>query len=173
MRFPSWRVTQPQDPADRAKLQERLTRLTTPPVQDAVAALPVVAAPISPARAKLQELTGAGTATHADAPITPVPTEPTLPVADPVPATPAVTPEPVLAAAPISAAVEPVVALVPYSAPVTVVAAAPIIAGPSPRGEADRRRRRKFGFLLFFAGQIGRASCRARVPCRSCAAPRK
>src|SRR5438445_13651090 len=101
MRFPSWRATQPQDPADRAKLQERLTRLTTPPAQDAVAALPVVAAPISPARAKLQELTGARTATHADAPITPVPTEPPLPVPDPAPPTPPVPPEPALTPAPI------------------------------------------------------------------------
>src|SRR6266581_6054972 len=106
MRFPSWRATPPQDPADRAKLQERLTKLTTPPVQDDVPAPSVVtAAPISPARAKLHELTGAGAATPASAPITPVPTE-TNPavVENPVPAAPAVTPEP-LTVAPVGAAV--------------------------------------------------------------------
>src|SRR5256885_9102042 len=99
MRFPSWRATQPQDPADRAKLQERLTRLTTPPVQGDVPAPAVVAAPLSPARAKLQELTGAGA--PASAPIEPVPTETTSAGEIPVPAAPAVTPEPVLAAAPV------------------------------------------------------------------------
>src|SRR5712691_7825296 len=130
MRFLSWRPTQPQDPADRAKLQERLTKLTTPLVPNDIPAPSVVTAPISPARAKLQELTGAGAPTQASAPITPVPTDTKPPVEDPLPATPAVTPEPV-AVAPISAAVEPVVALVPYSAPVTVLAAAPISAGPS------------------------------------------
>src|SRR2546426_5853339 len=154
MRFPSWRATQPQDPADQAKLQERLTRLTTPPVPDDVPAPSVVTAPISPARAKLQELTGAGTPTLASAPITTAPPETKPPAEDPLPAAPAVTPEPVIAVAPISAAVEPVVALVPYSAPVTVLAAAPISAGPSSRTESDRRRRRKFGFFLFFAGLI-------------------
>src|SRR5438552_15374970 len=118
MRFPSWRATQPQDPADQAKLQERLTRLTTPPVQGDVPAPAVVAAPISPARAKLQELTGA--AAPAIAPIEPVPTETKSVVEVPVPAAPAVTPEPILAAAPVSAESEPVVALVPYSAPDSV-----------------------------------------------------
>src|SRR5881392_1277012 len=140
MRFPSWRATQPQDPADRAKLQERLTRLTTPPVQGDVPAPEVVAAPISPARAKLQELTGSGG--PASAPIESVPTETKSPVEIPGPAVSAVTPEPVLAAAPISAEVEPVVALVPYSAPVPALAAEPITVEPSSRSESDRRRRR-------------------------------
>ena len=99
MRFPSWRATQPQDPADRAKLQERLTRLTTPPVLNDVPAPPVVTAPISPARAKLQELTGAGA--PASARIEPVAAETTPSVEIPVPAPPVVTPEPVLAVAPI------------------------------------------------------------------------
>src|SRR5947208_1661416 len=151
MRFPSWRATQPQDPADRAKLQERLTRLTTPPVLNDVPAPSVVTAPISTARAKLQELTGAGAPTSP--PITPVPAETKPPVEIPVPATPAVAPELVLAVAPISAAVvDPVVALVPYSAP--VLAATPITVEPNSRSKSDRRRRRKFGFLLFFAGLI-------------------
>src|SRR5438128_9048053 len=129
MRFPSWRATPPQDPADRAKLQERLTKLTTSPVQDDAPAPSVVtAAPISPARAKLHELTGAGAATPASAPITPVPTETNPAVANPVPAAPAATPAP-LAVAPISAAVEPVVALLPYTASVPATAA-PIGAQP-------------------------------------------
>src|SRR5205814_2320209 len=145
MRFPSWRATQPQDPADRAKLQARLTRLTTPPVQDDLPAPSVVTAPISPARAKLQELTGAGA--PASATIEPVPAETNPLVEIPVPA-PAVTPEPVLAVAPISAVVEPVVALVPYSAPVPVLAAAPITVVPSSRCDSAHRRRRKSGFVL-------------------------
>src|SRR5438270_10782493 len=104
MRFPSWRATQPQDPADREKLQARLTRLTTPPVQDDLPAAPVVAAPISPARAKLQELTGAGA--PASALIEPVAAETKPPVEIPVPAPPVVTPHPVVAVAPISAVVQ-------------------------------------------------------------------
>src|SRR5712691_6045507 len=160
MRFPSWRATPSQDPADRAKLQERLTKLTTPPVQDDVPAPSVVTAPMSPARAKLQELTGAGAATPASAPITPVPTETKPPVENPVPAAPAVTPEP-LAVAPSSAAVEPVVALVPYSASAPVIAApisvqpesVVVAAAPSLR-DKKRRWRRRFGFLLFSGGLI-------------------
>jgi len=129
MRFPSWRATQPQDPADREKLQARLTKLTTPPVQDDLPAPPVITAPISPARAKLQELTGAGA--PASARIEPVAAETTPSVEIPVPAPPVVTPEPVLAVAPISAVVEPVVALVPYSTPAPVLAAAPTTVEPS------------------------------------------
>src|SRR5437870_5388294 len=155
MRFPSWRATPPQVPADRAKLQERLTKLTTPPVQDDAPAPSVVtAAPISPARAKLQELTGAGAATPASAPITPVATETNPAVANPVPAAPAVTPEP-LAVAPISAAVEPVVALVPYSASVPVTAApigvqpeSVLVAAATSLRDKKRRRRRRLSFSV-------------------------
>src|SRR5438067_13753490 len=105
MRFPSWRATQPQDPADREKLQARLTKLTTPPVQDYLPAPPAITAPISPARAKLQELTCAGA--PASARIEPVAAE-TIPSGEiPVPAAPVVAAGPVLAVAAISAAVEP------------------------------------------------------------------
>src|SRR2546425_98394 len=81
MRLLPWRAAQPQDASDQAKLDERLARLTKPPVQDAV------------------------------------------------PATSAATAQPVAAAAPISPT-------------------------PSSDAQPDRRRRRRFGFLLFFAGLI-------------------
>src|SRR5689334_12784868 len=149
MRFPSWRATRPQDPADQAQLQERLTKLTTPPVQDAVAAPAIVPTPISPARAKLQELTGGGAATQPGAPIPPVPTEsePRVDAAPaPAPAVETVVEPAPISAAPTTSAPEPVVALVPFRGPVPVITVLPSNVLPSADGKPERRRRRKLGF---------------------------
>src|SRR5712691_6972784 len=178
MRLLPWRAAQPQDASDQAKLDERLARLTKPPVQDAVpassAATPqpvAAAAPISPARAKLQELTGGVAATQVGAPIEPERTETKPPVQDAVPATAAVTAEPVAAAAtpvvtakPVAAAATPVVIAKPVAAAATpaviakpvaaaatpavtakpVAAAAPISPTPSSGAQPYRRRSRRF-----------------------------
>src|SRR5712692_8012064 len=74
MRLLPWRAVPPQDQAaDKAQLQDRLAKLAKPPVPDAGSATPGVTAqpiaPISPARAKLQELTGGAQVVRADAPI--------------------------------------------------------------------------------------------------------
>src|SRR2546425_1058468 len=147
MRLLPWRATQPQDASDQAKLDERLARLTKPPLQDAVPATsaataqPVAAAaPISPARAKLQELTGGAAATQVGAPIEPERTETKPPVQDAVPATAAVTAEPVAAAAtpvvtaePVAAAATPVVTAKPVAAAAApAVIAKPVTAAATP-----------------------------------------
>src|ERR1700694_1140244 len=111
MRLLPWRPTQPQDPAslaDRANLQARLARLTKPPVQDAGPATKAMTAPISRARAKLHELTGGAAETQGVAPIDPERTETKPPLHAAVPSAPAVTMEPVAAAAAPAVTVKPV-----------------------------------------------------------------
>jgi hypothetical protein len=156
MRLLPWRSVQPQDPAaDKAKLQDRLAKLTKPPVQDAVPASSVTAqplaasAPISLARAKLQELTGAAPTAQTPAPIEPERTEttpavqPAAPVPPTIQATPSVPPT-IQAAAP----------LPPTAVAKPVVAAAPASDAPRSDDDKDRRRRRRFGFILFFTALI-------------------
>src|ERR1700731_3702806 len=134
MRLP-WRAVPPKDQAaDKAQLQDRLARLAKPPVPDTASATPAVTAqplaPISPARAKLQELTGGAAAARAGAPIEPEHAE----------IKPAVQ-----AAAPIVAPSQDAAAVAP-----AIQAAAP----PLRNDESDRRRRRRFGFLLFVGALI-------------------
>jgi len=141
--------------ADRAKLHERLASLTKPPVQDPVPAIPPVTAPVSPARAKLQELKGGAAATQAGAATAPERTETKPPIQHAVPATPAMSVEPVTAAATPAVTAVPIVAAAKSAVTAkAVAAAAPISRAPTPSERPERRRRRRFGFLLFFAGLI-------------------
>src|SRR5216683_1000042 len=144
MRLLPWRAVPPQDQAaDKAQLQDRLAKLAKPPVPDAGSATPGVTAqplaPISPARAKLQELTGGATAARADAPIEPEHTE-INPAVEAAAAIPSATQ--VAAPVPATAMAKP------------VVAAAPVSKMPRPSRESDRRRRRGFGFLVFSGALI-------------------
>src|SRR5260370_19587405 len=107
------------------------------PTSPGVTAQPL--APFSPARAKLKELNGGGTAARAGAPIEPEHTE----INPPVEAAAAIPPA-TQVAAPVSAT----------AMPQPVVAAAPVSKMPRPSGESNRRRRRRFGFLVFSGALI-------------------
>src|ERR1700693_413507 len=159
MRLLKGRPAPPRDrAADKAHLHQRLANLPNPPARNpppapaAVPAQPLAApAPISPARAKLQALTGGAAPAAASVP----PAAPAEPLVTPAATSPA--PEPDAAATPTSVVLaEPVVTATSTSLVLTepVLVATPTSLAPGSRDERDRRRRRRFGFLLFFGALI-------------------